>query len=144
MAFWHRAHSVECFFSTSYSRISPCFTAGQRIGVWNCHATFRHRKTTIFTPIVYEEYQVLRSTSCLCPIKAPFLWSLRPTGDTLIFIFFVMYGICFSADCCEFQTADANKSFFLFFFCAARTPATLTQFPLSCEARWGDSCKPMP
>jgi hypothetical protein len=41
-------------FSSSFSRINPCFTAGKRIGVWNCHATYGHQKTTIFTTIVYE------------------------------------------------------------------------------------------
>ncbi len=42
-------------FSASYFRINPCFTTGKQIGVWNCHATHRHRKTTILTSIVYEQ-----------------------------------------------------------------------------------------
>jgi hypothetical protein len=33
--------------------MNTCFTAGKRFMVWNCHATCRHRKTTIFTSIVY-------------------------------------------------------------------------------------------
>ncbi len=37
----------------SFSRINPCFTAGKWIGVSDCHATRGHRKTTIFTSIVY-------------------------------------------------------------------------------------------
>jgi hypothetical protein len=40
-------------YSASHFRINPCFIALRRIGVWNCHATWRHRKTTIFTSIVY-------------------------------------------------------------------------------------------
>ncbi len=40
------------FSPASYSRIKPCFTAGKRIGVWNCHAACRRRKTTVFTTIV--------------------------------------------------------------------------------------------
>jgi hypothetical protein len=39
--------------SASYCRINPCCTAGRRIGVRNCHATRGHRKTTVFTSIVY-------------------------------------------------------------------------------------------
>ncbi len=42
-------------FSTSYSRINPCFTAGKRTGVVNCHATLGHRKTTIYISIVYKK-----------------------------------------------------------------------------------------
>jgi hypothetical protein len=34
-------------FSTSYSWINPCLTAGKRTGVWNCHATCGHRKKNI-------------------------------------------------------------------------------------------------
>ncbi len=37
----------KCFCSDSHSRIHLCFTAGKRIGIWNCHATWRHRKMTI-------------------------------------------------------------------------------------------------
>jgi hypothetical protein len=58
---WNRYHQwlsdIELIqisvFSASYSRINPCFTAGKRIGVWNCHATSRHRKTSIFSSIVF-------------------------------------------------------------------------------------------
>jgi hypothetical protein len=40
-------------FSASYSKINPCFTAGKRIGVWNCHATGGQRKTIIFASSAY-------------------------------------------------------------------------------------------
>ncbi len=44
----------KVLFSASYSRINPCLIAGERIGVWNRHATCRHRKTTVFTSLVYD------------------------------------------------------------------------------------------
>ncbi len=44
----------EVLSSAFYSRINPSFTAGKRIGVWNCHETRIHRKTDhIFTSVVY-------------------------------------------------------------------------------------------
>jgi hypothetical protein len=51
-------------FSASYSRIYLCFTAGERIGVWNCHASRRHQdqKTASSTSIVCER------TSSVCVI----------------------------------------------------------------------------
>ncbi len=57
---WNRYHQwlsdieliqLRVFFSASYSRINTRFTAGKRIGVWNCHATRGHRETTNFTSI---------------------------------------------------------------------------------------------
>ncbi len=50
-------------FSASYSRINPCFTAGKRMGVWNCQATSGHQKTTIFTPIAYDISSLSSETS---------------------------------------------------------------------------------
>jgi hypothetical protein len=43
----------KVLFSASYSWINPRFTARKQFGVWNSHANRRHRKTTIFTPVVY-------------------------------------------------------------------------------------------
>ncbi len=40
-------------FPSSYASINPCFTAGNIPGVENCHAAWRHRKTTVCTSIVY-------------------------------------------------------------------------------------------
>jgi hypothetical protein len=40
--------------------INPCFTAGKWSGVWNCHITRGHRKTTIFTSIVYGTTHLLK------------------------------------------------------------------------------------
>jgi hypothetical protein len=45
---------ISAVFSASYSRNEPCFTAGKRIGVWNCRTTREHRKRDIFTFIVYN------------------------------------------------------------------------------------------
>jgi hypothetical protein len=54
MAFWHRAHpSWQVLLPASYTRIKPCFTAGKRIGVGNCHATCGHQRKGILTSIVY-------------------------------------------------------------------------------------------
>jgi hypothetical protein len=39
--------------SAFHSKINPCVTTRKRIGVWNCHATSGHRKTTVFTSVVY-------------------------------------------------------------------------------------------
>ncbi len=60
---WNRYHQwlfdIELIqvsaFSASYSSINSCFTAGKRIGVWKCHATFGRWKTTIFPSIVYAK-----------------------------------------------------------------------------------------
>ncbi len=49
MTFWHWAQSDKDLFPAFRSRIIPCFTAGKRIGVWNCHATRGHRKAVICT-----------------------------------------------------------------------------------------------
>ncbi len=38
-------------FPSSYAGINPWFTAGKISGVGNCHATWRHQKTTICTSI---------------------------------------------------------------------------------------------
>jgi hypothetical protein len=43
----------KVLFSSSYSMINPDFTARKRMGVWSCHETRVHQKTTIFTSIVY-------------------------------------------------------------------------------------------
>ncbi len=48
-------------FSASYPRINPCFTAWKQLGVWNCHATCGHRKTTICTSIVHAFYRSIKS-----------------------------------------------------------------------------------
>ncbi len=40
-------------FPSSYAIINPCFTAGKISGVGNCHAAWRHQKTTVCTSIVY-------------------------------------------------------------------------------------------
>jgi hypothetical protein len=37
----------------SYASVNPCFTAGNISVVWNCHAAWRHQKTTVCTSIVY-------------------------------------------------------------------------------------------
>ncbi len=55
---YHQRHSdIELVqVSASFSLCSmnnPCFTAGKRIWVSNCHATREHWKTTVFTSIVY-------------------------------------------------------------------------------------------
>jgi hypothetical protein len=60
-SFWSRYHQwlpdIEANlinpFSNSYSTINSCFTAGKRTGIWNCHATCTHWKTTISTYVVY-------------------------------------------------------------------------------------------
>ncbi len=54
MAFWHRAQSVKCIFQVLCSGYNLCFTAGERIGIWSCHATGGYRKKTIFASIVYD------------------------------------------------------------------------------------------
>ncbi len=41
-------------------RINTCFTAGKISGVGDCHAAWRHQKTTVCTSIVYE--QICKST----------------------------------------------------------------------------------
>ncbi len=40
--------------SASYFRMNSCSPAGKRIGVGDCHANCWHRKTTIFTSILYR------------------------------------------------------------------------------------------
>jgi hypothetical protein len=40
-------------FSAASAKINLYFTAGKRLGAWECHATRRHRKTTIYASIVY-------------------------------------------------------------------------------------------
>ncbi len=55
---WHQTHSEKCFFffffSASYSRINPCFTAGKHVGVCHCYATSDTGRTTnTFTSVVY-------------------------------------------------------------------------------------------
>jgi hypothetical protein len=37
-----------------YASINRCFTVGKIFGVGNCHAAWRHRKTTVCSYIVYE------------------------------------------------------------------------------------------
>ncbi len=73
MAFWHRARSDKCFFSASYSKINPSFTAGGQIGVRNCHATRGHRITTIFTYIAYGYnvfFRVVESKEDFCSLTS--------------------------------------------------------------------------
>jgi hypothetical protein len=41
------------FFFSFLFQHNPCFFAGKATGIWNCHATHVHRKTTVFTSIVY-------------------------------------------------------------------------------------------
>jgi hypothetical protein len=40
-------HQISAFLA-SESDISPCFTAGERIGIWDCYATWRHWETGHF------------------------------------------------------------------------------------------------
>jgi hypothetical protein len=47
------------FFLASYFWINPCFTAGKRIGVRNCHAIRGPWKTVIFISIVYVVNKVI-------------------------------------------------------------------------------------
>ncbi len=42
------------------SKINTCFTAGKQTVAWNCQTTPGHRKTTIFTSIVYGILRGLR------------------------------------------------------------------------------------
>ncbi len=62
-SFWNRYHQqwlsdIELnqisvfFFLVLIQGLTPCFTAGKRILVWNCHVTCEHRNTTIFTSLV--------------------------------------------------------------------------------------------
>jgi hypothetical protein len=48
-------------FSASYSRINLCFTVGKLVWVRNCHTARDHRKTTVFTSIVYAMWAHGRS-----------------------------------------------------------------------------------
>jgi hypothetical protein len=52
-------------FSSSYSRMHPCFTVRKRIWVvWNRHATCGHqKKKTIFTSVVYGQHRDVRRSS---------------------------------------------------------------------------------
>jgi hypothetical protein len=50
---WHQVDSDRCNFHP-HASINPCFTAGKISGVGNCHAAWRHKKTTVRTSIVKE------------------------------------------------------------------------------------------
>ncbi len=52
-AIWRQAHSEECFFQLLIAESTVRFTGEKRIGVWKCHASCSHRKTTVVTSTVY-------------------------------------------------------------------------------------------
>jgi hypothetical protein len=59
MAFWHRAHSDKCFFQLLVPELTPVSLQESKSGIWNCHATYGHRKTAIFTSIVHGYISVI-------------------------------------------------------------------------------------
>ncbi len=72
---WNRYHQwlpdiglnqISVFLPGSHFRIYLCFIVGKRIGVWNCQEARGHRKTTIFTAIVYGYHK----TSAIDPVRA--------------------------------------------------------------------------
>jgi hypothetical protein len=42
--------------------INPCFNAGKISGVGNCHAAWRHQKTTVCTTIVQAQTAYIHTT----------------------------------------------------------------------------------
>jgi hypothetical protein len=56
MAFWHRAHSDKFFFQL-LTELTPVSLMESEMGFWKCYATLGHRKTTIFTSMVYGTSQ---------------------------------------------------------------------------------------
>ncbi len=65
-------------FSASYSWVNPCFTAGKRIVVWNCHTTCGHQRTTIFTSIlVYGNNRRNIKESCILNIHSNLIFAFR-------------------------------------------------------------------
>jgi hypothetical protein len=53
---------------TISASINPCFTAGNKLGVGNCHAAWQHQKTTVCTSIVYVHLNRVILSACLINI----------------------------------------------------------------------------
>jgi hypothetical protein len=70
-------------FSASDSSINTRFTAGKPVGVWDCHASRGHQKTTIFTSIVYGFCWLLNFLFCPQVAYLPKAWNSVASGKDL-------------------------------------------------------------